>query len=469
MPAVYARPERGLAFVPARLPEQTGGNLMDGTRAIPRRRWGIALLLGVSVLINYFDRLNLSVAGPQLRTEFHLNALSLGFLFSAFNWSYAILQIPSGIILDRFGATRIGRIGIFLWGVASAITAMAGGYAGIFVARLLLGAAEAPSFPLNSKAIGHWFPRSERSTATSMFDGMAKFSQVVGVPLVAVALVTFGWRGAFWMTSILSFLFLFVFWARYREPSADTKLSAVEYEHMRAGGAAPEGRHEGSTLAMLGYVLTRRKVWGLTLGFACYGYSNSLFANWLPTYFVQTMNAGILKSASFTIVPWLFATVAQFLIGGLLIDWLIRRGGDETRVRKTTIIACFLVGLTIIGAAFTRELFWALFWITVSVSALTTASTIGWSFPSLVAPRGGSGTVGSIMNTANSLMGTISPIVTGYIVSVTGSFSYAFIVAACVLLAGIAFYGLLMGPIEPVPDLPASAAATTPQPRRLAA
>ena len=173
---------------------------------ISRRRWGIAVLLGVSVLFNYFDRLALSVAGPSLRQEFHLDALTLGVLFSAFSWSYAVLQIPSGMILDRFGVTRVGRIGIMLWGVASAITALSGGYGGILIARLLLGAAEAPSYPLNSKAVGHWFPRAERTTATAMFDGMGKFSQVVGVPLVAVALVRFGWRGAFWMTAGLSFL-----------------------------------------------------------------------------------------------------------------------------------------------------------------------------------------------------------------------------------------------------------------------
>ena len=220
---------------------------------------------------------------------------------------------------------------------------MAGGYGGIFVARLLLGAAEAPSFPLNSKAIGHWFPRSERSTATSMFDGMAKFSQVVGVPLVAVALVTFGWRGAFWMTSVLSLLFLDrVLDALPRPERRTARLTRPSTITSSPAARRPEGRPEAARSAMLGYVLTRRKVWGLTLGFACYGYSNSLFANWLPTYFVQTMNASILKSASFTVVPWLFATVAQFVFGGLMIDWLIQRGHDETRVRKTTIIACFL-------------------------------------------------------------------------------------------------------------------------------
>ncbi len=165
------------------------------------------------------------------------------------------------------------------------------------------------------------------------------------------------------------------------------------------------------------------------------------------------MNASILSSAGFNIVPWLVATVAQFIVGGWLVDWLIQRGHDETRVRKTAIMVTLAIGLTVIGAAFTTDIFWALVWITIAVSGLTTASTIGWSFPSLVAPRGGGGTVGSIMNTANSLMGTVAPIVTGYIVKTTNSFSGAFLVAACVLVAGLLFYGLLMGRIEPIPDI----------------
>lgn len=422
------------------------------TRSVPRRRWGIAVLLGASVLFNYFDRLALSVAGPPLRVELHLDALTLGVLFSAFNWSYAVLQIPSGMILDRFGVTRVGRVGIFLWGLASAITAMAGGYGGIMIARLLLGAAEAPSFPLNSKAVGHWFPRAERSTATAMFDGMAKFSQVVGVPLVAITLVTFGWRGAFWMTALLSFIFLIVFWVRYRDPSEDPRLTPLEYEYITSGGAVPEGPSSHGSFRMLLYLLRQRKVWGLTLGFACYGYSNSLFASWLPTYFVQTMNVSLLKSASFTVLPWFVATVAQFIIAGWLVDWLVKRGHDETIVRKATIVACLAGGLAILGAAFTTSIVWVLIWMTISVSMLTSASSIGWSFPSLVAPRGGSGTIGAIMNTMNAAVGSVSAILTGYIVKISGSFSGAFIVAAFILVAGVCFYTLLMGRIEPIPD-----------------
>jgi len=120
---------------------------MAETPILGRRRWVIGLLLGAGILINYFDRVNISVAGPQLQQEFGLTPADLGLLFSAFFWSYAILQVPVGIVLDRLGVMTVSRIGAFLWGVASGMVAFANGFGFIFGARILLGVAEAPAFP----------------------------------------------------------------------------------------------------------------------------------------------------------------------------------------------------------------------------------------------------------------------------------------------------------------------------------
>lgn len=148
------------------------------------------------MLVNYIDRINLSVAAPQLQQHFGLGNAQLGLLFSAFFWAYALLQIPSGVLLDRFGVTRIGRLSILLWSAASMLTAIAGGFVGLLLARVMLGAAEAPGFPANAKAVGYWFPLAERATATAIFDAAAKFSNVIGVPLVA------------FMAGIVSYVFL---------------------------------------------------------------------------------------------------------------------------------------------------------------------------------------------------------------------------------------------------------------------
>src|SRR5665213_3145024 len=199
--------------------EEQRGAKKASTRRIPRLRLSIGVLLGVGVLINYFDRINLSVAAPQLKHDFGLTDGELGWLFSGFFWSYALLQIPTGMILDRFGVTSVNRVSTFFWSLFSTVTAFAGGFGSIFGARVLLGVAEAPGFPASSKATGYWFPRQERALATSIFDAAAKFSNVIGVPLVALVVVKFGWRWGFGITTLLSFLYFLAFTIFYRDPS----------------------------------------------------------------------------------------------------------------------------------------------------------------------------------------------------------------------------------------------------------
>jgi MFS transporter, ACS family, D-galactonate transporter len=419
---------------------------------IPKMRWRIGSLLGAGVLINYFDRISLSVAGPQLQQTLGLSSAELGWLFSGFFWTYALSQIPAGLILDRWGVTRVGRWSAFLWGVASAITAVSSGFAGIFAARALLGIAEAPSFPANSKATGYWFPRQERASSTALFDAAAKFSNVIGVPLVALAVVHFGWRWGFGLVATFSFVYFAAFYIIYRDPSAHPQLSTREREYIAAGGGSPEGQISTSPAGMLGHLLRSRKVWGLSIGFAAYGYCFYLFLTWLPGYLVQTMHMSILKSATFAAIPWMCATVSDLAVGGWLIDHLIARGHDETRVRKTVLLVGMCFGLAVFGTTTTTDPVLAIAWISVALSGLAAAAPVSWSLPSLIAPRGGVGTVGSIMNFANNVMGAVAPIVTGMIVGSTHSFTNAFLVAGVVLLSGVASFVFLLGRIEPVPE-----------------
>jgi len=422
---------------------------------IPRVRWGIGVLLGAGVLINYFDRINLSVGAPQLQQEFGLTDGELGWLFSGFFWSYALLQIPTGMILDRFGVTSVYRVSAVLWSIASGATAFAGGFGGILAARLVLGVAEGPAFPASAKATGYWFPRGERATATAIFDAAAKFANVIGVPLVALAVVQFGWRWGFIITGFLSFLYFLAFLIVYRDPSKHPRLSPAERDYIRAGGATREGAAQSGEVAMLGYLLRNRKVWGLTIGFAAYGYSFYLFLTWLPNYLVQSMHMSILKSAGFTAIPWIFATIADLVVGGWLIDYLIARGYDETPVRKTVLVLGMLLGLAVFGATITTDPVWAIVWISVALSGLAAAAPVGWSIPSLIAPRGGTGTISGVMNFLNNMMGVVAPVTTGYIVGATGSFVGAFLTAGIVLVIGIVAYVFILGRLEPIADPPA--------------
>src|ERR1700730_3063607 len=209
---------------------------------VPRRRWTIALLLGVGVLVNYFDRVNLSVSRDALQASFGISAVMFGYLSSAYNWTYALLQLPSGLLLDRFGVRRIGIISTLIWSVASFAAAISTGVASLFGARLLLGIGEAPTFPANAKATGYWFPKNERSLATAVFDSAAKFASAIGIPLLGLLLLHFGWRWSFAATGFISLLYFALFYAFYRNPSKDQLLTVAEREFIAAGGAQPEDR-----------------------------------------------------------------------------------------------------------------------------------------------------------------------------------------------------------------------------------
>ena len=420
--------------------------------SVPKRRWRIALLLGFGVLVNYFDRVNLSVSQEALHATFGISAVMFGYLLSAYSWTYALLQLPSGLLLDRFGVRLVGRISTILWSVASFGAAVSTGISGFLAARLLLGVGEAPTFPGNAKAVGYWFPAAERSLATAIFDSAAKFASAIGVPLIGVLLLHFGWRWSFAATGFISLLFFALFYLFYRNPSEDKLLSDAEREFITKGGAQPEDREKATTGAPLGYLLRQRKVCGLALGFASYNYTFYLLLTWLPSYLSTAQHVDLLHSVMYTSVPWLFATLTDLAVGGWLVDALVKRGKNAVRVRQVVLIGGTGLGLGILGAARAHSPLAALFWISISIGGLSAASPVGWSIPSLIAPRESVGTVGGILNFCNQLAAIAAPIVTGYVVQTRNSFSWAFGVATAFLLVGIAGYIFLLGNMETIPE-----------------
>lgn len=417
---------------------------------VGRLRWAIAILLGVGIVVNYLDRVNISVATKPLEQQFHLSAGEMGIVLSAFLWSYALLQIPIGALLDKVGVKWLVRLGTLLWSLATLMTAIVSGLGLIILSRIILGIAEAPAFPGASKATGYWFPLRERGLATSAFDAAAKFSNVIGVPIVAIAVSVWGWRAGFFLTAALSFLYFIVFWLLYRDPRESKQLSKEEHTYIVEGGAQQEGAVEGNPLSNLGFLLRQRKVWGLTLGFMAYGYSFYLFLTWLPGYLQTALHMSVLKSGIYTIVPWIVATITDIVIGGWLVDVLIKRGNDPTRVRKGLITIGMILGLAVIGAAFTTNPNIAIVWISIALGGLAFAAPIGWSIPGLIAPKGTVGSVGSIMNFFNNVAGIIAPIVAGFVFDRTGSFAVNFLIAGVILVIGILCYVFLLGRIEQI-------------------
>jgi len=462
-----------------------------------QRRWRIAILLGIGVLVNFFDRVNISVAFTALHATWGITAVTFGYLASAYNWSYGALQIPVGVALDRWGVRRIGRIAAFLWSMASFASGLALGVPSFFAARLLLGVGEAPTFPANAKAVGYWFPENERSFATSLNDAAAKFASAIGVPILGVLVLWLGWRSSFLFTGFASFLYFLLFWRVYRDPGEDPHLTAEERalieqdrvphtrgpQHARTwrdgveisaefGDVGYRHRHNSRVPhisapsgdvgshpthgAPLLYLLRQREVLGATIGFAAYNYVFYLVLTWLPAYLSMSLHLDLLHSSLDTSIPWLVATFTDLAIGGWLVDYLVRRsqrgkGPPPWLVRQAVLCGGLAFGMGIYGARFAHTPAAALAWISLCMAGLGAMAPVGWSVPSFIAPRESVGRVGGIMNFATQLAAISAPIVTGYFAR-AHNFGGSFALAAVVLAIGIAGYALGLAKMRTIPE-----------------
>ncbi|MGA8270542.1 MAG: MFS transporter [Candidatus Sulfotelmatobacter sp.] len=422
------------------------------TSVIPRRRWRIAFLLSLGVLVNFFDRINLSVSRDALHDSFGLSLVAFGYLSSAFSWTYAVMQMPGGVLLDRWGVRRVGRISTLLWSLSSFAAAIAPGLGWFFGARLLLGVSESPTFPANAKALGYWFTREERGLATAITDASAKFSSAIGVPLIGLLLLYFGWRWSFAATGFISFTYFLLFYSIYRNPSEDPDLSQAERDFILRGGAQQEDSTRNKSGSSLRYLLRQRKVYGLALGWGSYNYTFFLLLTWLPSYLSVSLHMDLFHSVFYTSVPWLFATVTDLLVGGWLVDALIQRGYDANLVRQTVLVTGMACGLTIFGAARAHTAAAALIWISLALGGLSATAPVAWTIPSLISPRESVGTLAGVVNLCGQISAISAPIITGYVVSASHSFATAFVTATVILLLGIVGYIFLLGRIEPIPE-----------------
>ena len=330
--------------------------MVTGPPRIPGRRWTIGVLLGAGVLVNYIDRISLSVAAPQLQQEFNLSPEELGLLFSAFFWSYSLAPAARRPCCSTGSASRPSAAGAPFCGPwPRRSPPLSSGFAGIFAARLLLGIAEAPGMIGNQKATGYWFPDQRAQPLDRDFRFRGQILQCHR--RAAGRLLHRQFRLALGLRHHRD-AELRLFHRLLADLSRPQRGQAAQQDRTRLYPCRRRhaGRHRRSGQGkMLGYVLRNRKVWGLTIGYSAYGYSFYLFLTWLPGYLVQTLHMSILKSAGFSTIPWMFATLADLLIGGFLVDHLIARGHDETKVRKSVMVAGMLLGLAVFGAACTTR------------------------------------------------------------------------------------------------------------------
>ena len=412
-------------------------------------RWYISSLLSSMIILNYFDRVAISVAAPAIQDSFQLTATQLGIVFSIYTYSYTLMQIPVGSLLDKYGVAWVTRVGMTVWSFLTIILAFLQGKLLLYIVRFLIGLTSASAFPAASKATALWFPQNERGLANSLFDSAAKFANVIGAPLVAFLVTTFDWRAAFLTIGIINVLFTVFFWMYYEQPDRHKRISKEELHYIQKHNAVSEEDISERTLIALKAMLTNRKVWGLMIGFTGYGYTFNLLLTWLPTFFKETYGMDIMSSGLFTAVPWLISTISGIVVGGWLVDFLIQKGHSNTKVYQTIIAIGMSLGFAFLGAVFTHNITIAIICISVGLAGISATAPIGWSISADIAPVGSISLLSSMVNLANNLFGGIIAVsLTGYLVDVTGSFTLSFLVAGFVLLLGLVFYLAVLGDIK---------------------
>ncbi|MCG8396071.1 MFS transporter [Bacillus atrophaeus] len=412
-------------------------------------RWYISSLLSSIIILNYFDRVAISVAAPAIQDSFHLSATELGIVFSIYTYSYTIMQLPVGSLLDKFGVAWVTRVGMTIWSILTIFLAFLQGKLLLYIVRFLIGLTSASAFPAASKATALWFPPSERGLANSLFDSAAKFSNVLGAPLVAFLVTTFDWRVAFLTIGIVNVLFTILFWWYYEQPERHKRISSGELNYIQKHNTITSEQIPYKTGPLLKALFTNRKVWGLMIGFTGYGYTFNLLLTWLPTFFKHTYGMDLMSSGLFTAVPWLISTISGIAVGGWLVDYFIKKGYQNTKVYQTIIVIGMGLGFFFLGALFTNNITIAIVCISIGLAGISATAPIGWSISAELAPIGSVSILSSMVNLANNLFGgIIAASLTGYLLDVTGSFTLSFLVAGAVLLIGLVFYVFVLGEVK---------------------
>jgi ACS family D-galactonate transporter-like MFS transporter len=409
------------------------------------------VMLFITVVINYLDRSNLSIAAPALKDEFGLDTVHEGLILSAFGWTYAAMQIPGGWLVDRVSPRVLYAAALILWSAATFFMGFAGSFVILFVLRLAVGALEAPAYPINNRVVTTWFPERERATAIGFYTS----GQFVGLafltPVLAWLQHHYGWHMVFVSTGLLGIVWGVLWFMIYREPRQFKGANAAEIELIQQGGGVVDLDKRVTEKKApfdwndLGLVMSKRKLWGVYLGQFCLTSTLWFFLTWFPTYLVKYRGMDFIKSGFLASVPFLAAFVGV-LCSGVLSDFLIRRGATVGLARKLPIILGLLISTSMIGANFTDSTPWVIFFLALAFFGNGLAS-ITWSLVSTLAPVRLLGLTGGVFNFVGNLSSICTPIVIGFLVT-KDSFAPAIVYVSSLALLGALSYILLVGKVE---------------------
>lgn len=403
----------------------------DLNRSEGLRRWAIVGLLCAAFVIAYFDRQNLSIAltTPDFKAFFHLDDNQRGLLNSAFFWTYAMLQIPAGWIVDRYGVKYPFAISLGLWSIVAGATSWCGTFSELFGIRLLLGAGEAVNTPAGMRWIRLNFRQRQHGFVMGLYQASAKVGPALGAPLSAWLLHDYGWRAMFVIMGFGALIWLIPWLLLVQNNDRQLERTVLQ-------------RPDVPTISF-GELFLKPALWGIIIGSFCYNYFNYFCLTWLPAYFAESRGLSLSSTGWFTGFSfWGFALVATG--AGYWADSLIQKGADAIAIRKRFIVIGFLIASTeMIGAASSSNdlaLFFAIF----SLSGLGLATGNYWAITPAILPGAPPARLAAVQNMAANIPGIVAPLLTGWLKQSTGSYFAPMAANLVFLVIGIAAYIFLV-------------------------
>jgi sugar phosphate permease len=417
-------------------------------------RWSVLFLICLMYLITYLDRVSLANTAPLISKEFGFSKVTMGVIFSAFIWAYALFQVPGGWMGDRFGPRKVLTTIMTYRTVIAVFTTIAAGVSSFWIVRFMLGVGEAGAFPTATRGMQLWFPREERGFVQGISHAASRFGAAVGPPLAVVIMIRYGWRSVFYVIGVISLLWSVGFLLVYRNsPEEDPAVSRSELVRIRGldnNQQIKQVNRLKRPRVPWSVLLSHPNMWALMCGYFTYLYCLWIFLSWLPSYLVSYRGFTLIKMGTYAALP-LGAGVVGDAVGGWLTDFLLVKTGNVKFARRSVAIMGMLgCGSCIMPAALTANPRIAVYCLTGAMFFLETIIGPSWAVPMDI---GGeySGTVSGMMNMGGQIGGALSPTVFGILVA-RGSWIAPFVVAACLLFIGAAIWAFWIDPEVSVID-----------------
>jgi len=396
----------------------------------PRHMYGVLFLLGLSVLINYIDRSNLSIAAPLLKDELGISASQLGVLLSAFFYTYALLQIPSGWLVDHFDVKWVFAAGFFVWSTATAVTGLLHGFVALLVIRVVLGIGESVAFPAYGKIVGTHFNESSRGFANSIVICGLALGPAVGMFVGGTVVGRFGWRPFFLVLGLAGLLWLIPWWA---------------WMPRRTAHPVHQADAEAGVLA----IIAERSAWGTCICQFSFNYASYFLVAWLPYYLTRERNLSMDQMARTGGLVYLVFAISSVALGKLSDRW-ITVGNSPTVVRKgVATLGNIGMGISLAASVFLPHPFfvWAL---ALAGMFMGMASCNIWAMTQTMAGPRMVGRWTGVQNFAGNIAGPIAPALTGFLLDRTGHFYWAFLITTAVVWLGALSWMFVVGPIQAI-------------------